>query len=98
MNTDELIQTAIRHQQAGQPAEAKRIYDEILKEQPEHPEALGMLATLSLQSGDIDLAIDLLRHATLSSPGFAAAHKNLGALLAKKGNVDEAVKSYRKAL
>ncbi len=98
MNVDELIRTAIRHQQAGQSAEAEKIYAGILKQQPEQADALGMLATLALQRGDIDGAIDLLRRATISRPDFADAHKNLGALLAKKGTLDEALAAYRKAL
>jgi tetratricopeptide (TPR) repeat protein len=97
MSVDELMQTAIRHQQAGQTAEAEKIYAGILEEEPEQADALCMLAVLALLRGDLDGAIDLLRRATISRPDFADAHKNLGALLLKKGLVDEATIANRRA-
>jgi tetratricopeptide (TPR) repeat protein len=97
MNVHELIQAGIRHQQAGQAAEAEKIYAGILKEEPEQADALCMLAVLALQRGEIDGAIDLLRRATISRPDFRDAYKNLGALLLKKGRLDEAAAANRRA-
>jgi len=94
----ELIQTAMRHQQAGELAEATKIYREILDREPEQPDALALLATIALQQGDIDSTIDLLRRATASRPEFTDAHKSLGALLVKKGEFDQAIRSYTRAL
>jgi len=98
MNVDELIQTAIRHQQAGQPADAEKIYAGILKQEPEQADALCMLATLALQRGDIDGAIDLLRRATVSRLDFADAHRSLGVLLASRGRLDDAVAAFSRAV
>src|SRR5580698_10424098 len=98
MNVHELIQAGIRHQQAGQAAEAEKIYAGILKEEPEQADALCMMAVLALQRGEIDGAIDLLRRATISRPDFRDAYKNLGALLLKKGLLDESAAANRRAV
>jgi tetratricopeptide (TPR) repeat protein len=94
----ELIQTAMRHQQAGELADAEKVYRDILQLHPEQPDALALLATIVLRRGDIDAAIDLLRRAIISKPDFSDAHKSLGALLAKKGEFEEAIHSYQRAL
>jgi tetratricopeptide (TPR) repeat protein len=98
MEIQDLIQTAMRHQQAGELTEAEKIYDEILRLQPEQPDALALLATIALRRGDIDAAIDLLGRAITSKPDFFDAHKSLGALLAKRGEFEKAIQSYQRAL
>ncbi len=98
LDMQDLIQAAVRHQQAGQLADAQKIYFDILQFHPEQPDALALLATIALRRGDIDAAIDLLRRAITSRPDFSDAHKSLGALLAKKGDFDNAIKSYTRAL
>jgi tetratricopeptide (TPR) repeat protein len=98
MSVAEQLQAAIRCQQAGQPAEAEKIYLGILKQEPEQADALSLLGSLALQRGDFDGAIDLIRRATVSRPEFADAHKSLGVLLARKGRLDEALSSYRRAI
>jgi len=88
---------AKQHHQAGQLADAEKIYRQILREQPNHPEALYFLGVLTNQRGDTDAAIDLIRQSISFRPGYAEAHRNLGVFLAKRGRFDEAFGCFTRA-
>lgn len=50
-NISQLIQTGLEHHQAGRLQEAETIYRAILKEQPQHANALHLLGLIAHQVG-----------------------------------------------
>ena len=98
LTTQELYQQAMQHHQAGRLREAETLYRQVLSAEPQHVEAMGMLARLALQVGQIEPAIELLQRAIRQQPGNAAHVCNLGMVFATVGRFDEAVATFRQAL
>ena len=80
-SADGRLQTALSCHQAGRLAEARRIYAEILSEEPSHAGALHLLGVVKFQQGDPRAATELIGKAIAVEPNFAAAHSNLGNVL-----------------
>jgi protein O-GlcNAc transferase len=100
--TDEEIanamQAAINHLQAGQPAHAKAIFQQVLQAVPDHPDALHLTGLIAFREGKSDVAIELINHALRIKPNYAAACVSLGIALQSQGRLDEAIESFRRAL
>ena len=86
-NCHDLFATAVRHHQAGQLAEATRLYGEVLKLEPGHTQAQHLLDLLSQQ-----------KVATPFDPELAETHFNLGRKWARSGEHQKAVEEFRKAI
>ena len=69
------------HQQ-GKFADAERIYGDILRQQPNHFDALHRLGVIAAQTGRTERAVELFRRAIKLNATVAAAHRNLGIALA----------------
>ena len=90
-------QARVLHQQ-GQMQRAVALYVEVLKEQPEHFEALRLLGILAGQQGQAQTALELFTRALAVNPAHASTHSNRGnALLALK-RLDEALASCERAV
>jgi tetratricopeptide (TPR) repeat protein len=83
------LDEAIRHQKAGRLMEAERIYQQILRDEPQNADALHLVGVLEGQRGNNDLAIERLRRSVELNPKLAAAWRNLGAILSVKGQFRE---------
>lgn len=94
----QLLSTAIQHHQTGQLAEAKRLYQEVLHQQPDQANALYFLGLLAHQTGDVAGAIAHYQRAIVAQPDYGDAHNNLGAALQQQGKLELAVVHYQKAL
>jgi protein O-GlcNAc transferase len=97
-DTDQSLQRAIEHHQAGRMLEAEKIYREILTRKPNHLQALHLLGVVAGQIGRTDAALALLRRAIQVKPDFAEAHSDLGNVFREMGQLDEAIASYRQAI
>ena len=92
-----MLERALTYHRQGQLADARTLYDAILKSEPRHFDALNLRGTLALQTGDFENAVTLIRSALSINAHFAGAYNNLGnALLALK-RLDEALAAYDKA-
>lgn len=85
------------HHQAGRLNDAKLIYDQALKLDPRHPDALHLLGLVALQTGDPDRAVSLIEkaiqvHAT--NPGY---HANLAQACLATRRVAAALQAFRGA-
>lgn len=89
---------AVRHFQAGRPAEAERALRGLLARQPEHPGALGLMGALALQGGKPQAAEQFLRQSLAHAPGNAVTHMNLGNALSAQGRRDEGLAAFREAV
>ncbi|MBL9152788.1 MAG: tetratricopeptide repeat protein [Verrucomicrobiales bacterium] len=96
--TDTAIQSGLALHQQGKLAEAREIYEGILRTQPDHPEALHLVGLVLHQQGENARAAEVLRRAAELQPGNAAYHYNVGVVLQKLGQDPEAEIAYRQAI
>jgi len=89
---------ALASHQAGDLAQARRGYLEILRSSPRHFDAKHLLGVVAYQQGEHEQAVKLIREALLLSPRVASAHNNLGSVLLALGHHEEAKASFNKAL
>ena len=85
-------------QQKGLLAEAQAVYQEVLKLQPKHFDALHLLGLLAYQARDLERAATLIGDALKVNPDFAAAHNNRGIVLRDLQRPDAALASFDRAL
>ncbi|MGA7934794.1 MAG: tetratricopeptide repeat-containing glycosyltransferase family protein [Kovacikia sp.] len=88
----------MQHHQAGHLSEAKRLYHEVLQQQPDQANALYLLGLIAHQSGELDTAIQWYLKSLASYPNSAETHNNLGAALQQQGKVDRAIAHFQSAL
>jgi len=88
------------HRLAGRPGEAAVLLQRALAVQPEHVESLHNLASLALDRGDPETAERLYRRVVVQNPRLLTkalqavqceARISLGVLLARRGQLDEAL-------
>jgi len=96
--TNDAIQIAIKHHQAGRLQEAESIYRQILRKTPNHPDILNLLGGLIHQMGDSYKGAELIRKAIINNPQNADFHYNLGVVLNVLGQWEDTIKAYRQAL
>ncbi|MGD0389326.1 MAG: tetratricopeptide repeat protein [Tepidisphaeraceae bacterium] len=97
-NVQRSIEAALRHHQAGQLADAEKIYRQVLTDLPDHPDVLHLLGMLSGQAGKAEAGVELVWRAIGIKPNSAFYYDSLAKLLKSIGKIDEAVAAYREAL
>lgn len=96
--TERLIQEALGLHQRGQVEAAMALYELVLREMPEHVEALHLLGVGLRQRGRADEAVGRIAQALALHPEHATAHSNLGAALQDLDRTEDALASYERAL
>ena len=91
------MQAAVEHHQAGRLQQAEAIYRQILRVAPNHPDALHLLGLIAHQTGNNEIAVELISKAISVNPS-SQMFFNLGIALRSQGKLDTAIDSYRKAL
>jgi tetratricopeptide (TPR) repeat protein len=94
----EPLAVALEHHQAGHMAEAESGYRAILKEHPDHVDALHYLGVLLHQRGDNEDAAKLLDRALGLALDGSACLSNRGLVAAALGDLPHAVACYERAL
>jgi predicted O-linked N-acetylglucosamine transferase (SPINDLY family) len=92
------IEEAVALHQQGRLAEAKVLYEAILKGNPRHFDALHLLGVVAYQTQNPQLAVDLIGRAIEINPNIAEAHSNRGNALLDLKQYEAALASYDKAL
>ncbi len=82
---------------AGQVAESERLMREVLKQDPDAPDALHISGLAAARAGRLDKAEHLLRRCVAVAPAYADAHNNLGNVLMARGDLHAARDSYAEA-
>ena len=95
---DELFDRAHSAEQAGNVAEAERLYRVLMKSDPTDASAPFNLGNMLRASGRTVEAEAALRGATRANPTFAEAWYNLADLLDDQGRSEAAIECLRKAL
>jgi tetratricopeptide (TPR) repeat protein len=93
-----LLETALRLHQAGNLAEAGRLYSDILRADPRHLEALYRLALLHLQSGRFSDSEHLFAAAIRLNPQIPELFYGRGSALQGLGRYEESLASFARAL
>lgn len=91
------IRAGLSHHQSGRLEQAYDAYQQALREQPDHPEALRLLGMLAHQIGDNVLALELIELSIRIRPDFPVSHSNLGSVLQAMGRHEEAVACFAQA-
>lgn len=92
-----LEEGAARHQ-AGDLRGAERLYDKVLKADPNNADALNLKGVIASDTGRHKHAISFFDRAARAFPAFADAHFNKGLALVALGQNDEALSAYAKAI
>lgn len=93
-----LLEEALRAQNAGRIEEAARLYDQVLRYQPDNFVASGNLGLILWRAKDYAASEPLLRRALALAPGDPEAHVNLALVLQDLGRFDEAIACCETAL
>ncbi len=94
----DLLTTALQYHRSGQLTAAADLYQQVLQQQPQQPNALYFLGLLCHQGGDLAGAIAHYRQAIAVQPNYAEAHNNLGAALQQQGDLGTALTHYQAVL
>ena len=93
-----LVQQAMQHHAAGRPADARALYNQVLAQDPAHPDALHLLGLIEAQAGNHQQAQALIWQAIQARPGEAMFHNNLANVCVELGQLDHAEAMYVRAL
>ncbi len=93
----DLLARAVRHHEAGQLAQAERLYRKMLKRQPGQPDALHLWGVIAHQQGRHEQAVERIEAAIEANPRVPAFHYNLGLARRALGRPD-AVAAFAAAL
>jgi tetratricopeptide (TPR) repeat protein len=97
MSIRNLLAKALAHHQAGRLQEAKIVYDQILKLDTQHSDALHLRGVIALQSGDPDMAARLIEKAIQVHSTNAGYHANLAQARLAQQRVAAALDAFRTA-
>src|SRR5436190_23374411 len=95
--SNEIFEQALCHHCAGRLAEAELGYRRVLTDRPDHSRALHLLGTIAFRGGNISVAIELIRRATVIDPTAADCWNDLGLALRSYGDLPLAADACRKA-
>jgi len=98
MDIEAVLDRALRCHQLGNMEEAQALYGEVLRQAPNHADALHLFGVLHHQTGAHEEAAKLIRRAIKRQPREPAYHCNLGEALRGLGKHRDAEKCFRKAL
>jgi len=82
----------------GNLAEAKTIYESILKVNPKQFHALHMLGAIAIQSNNFQAAIDLITLAIEANPNIADFYSNRGVAFQNINNYEKAIHDFDRAI
>ena len=92
------LAAALAHHSANRSAEAAALYQEILRAQPGHADALHLFGVLNAQAGRLEEAVKLLKKAVRRAPHRAEFLSDLGNALGALGLYSESITASRRAV
>lgn len=98
LGVTQLFASAQGLHQSGDLRRAEHLYREVLRLDPSHVAALGMLGVIGCQTGNLQSGIDLLRQALARTPQDADLNNNLGMALMTRGDAQGAIPLFQQAL
>ncbi len=92
------LDQAVQHHKAGDLRKAEDLYKQILDADPNHAVVLHLLGVTNFQSGQGDIAVELISKSVAIKPDYAEAHNSLGNTFRALKKLEEAAASFQKAL
>lgn len=92
------LEVAADKHRAGQIEEAERMYRQMLRWQPDSPDAFHLLGLLAAQINQVDDALPLLERAIAINPTVPEYHANRGNILKMQSRLSEARTAFETAL
>jgi len=92
------LTNAVALHRQGDLAAAARLYEDMLRRNPRHFDALHLRGVAALQAGRVEEGIAWVRQAIAVDPNVAEAHTNLGNGLRALGRHEAALASFDRAL
>ncbi|WP_442679986.1 O-linked N-acetylglucosamine transferase, SPINDLY family protein [Sphingomonas sp. ASY06-1R] len=74
------------------------MYERVLADVPQQPDALNLLGMIDFARGDVPLALNRIRQAIAINPQVPGFHTNLGMVLHTTGDSEAAAGAFRQAL
>ncbi len=96
--TVDILQAAVARHRAGDFALAESLYRRAQQGDPRNPIVLGLFGALAIQTGRLQMAVDLLQSAIAEDPRVSDYHNNLAEAYRGLGRFDVAIAHYRTAL
>ena len=96
--TQQTLQEAIAHHQAGRLEDAEQLYDTILETDPDHASALQLKGLIFAARDQADEAINHMEHSLSINPKQPSVHYNLGTLHLKLNHPEDASAYFAAAL
>src|SRR5450759_4074250 len=82
----------------GRIPEAESAFARLLEKDPDHLEALNVVALTALRTGNTQRAVGLLERAALTDPRDAITQHHLGRALEAAGDLSGALRAYAAAV
>jgi tetratricopeptide (TPR) repeat protein len=98
MSLKESLETGMQHQLAAQYSQAESIYLEILKAEPDQPDANHLLGLVRMEQERDEEAVGLMEKALELYPTAAHFHHNIAGLYRRMGLLVEAEARFREAI
>ena len=84
--------------QSGHLSQAQALYEQLLRIQPRHFDALHLLGVIAYQAKQLNRSVELIGRAIAINPNVAAAYSNRGLALKDLGQLEAALASFDKAI
>jgi predicted TPR repeat methyltransferase len=98
LTPEEALALAIERHKLGQLDDAEVVYKALLERWPDHPDVLNHMGILQHQRREHAAALVLLRHAAEVAPEVAGIWNNLGNVLLRLRQDDEAERAFRRSI
>src|SRR5689334_15294222 len=90
-NLSEVLALAARQAQAGELDQAEAVLRKALREAPDHPAVLNLLAIVEHQAGHTAAAVQTAERALQLAPRVANSHANLVVMYRQLGDTKKAI-------
>ena len=98
LKIDETFNLAVKNHIKNNLKEAQNFYNQVLKINPNHINALNNLGGLFKQLGETKTAKSFYNKTVKINPNFADGHNNLGIIYRELGDYQKAVSCYKKTI
>lgn len=98
LSVRDALQLGIQHYEAGDLQKAEAVYNQVLRVQPDNPDALNFLGVLAHRVGKYEIAEQLISKSLSIAPDNVCACFHFGRVLQSLRKYDEALSSYKRTL
>ena len=98
LSINEVFILAVKNHQQNKTDVAQKLYNQVLKINPNHVDAHNNLGVIFKNLGENQKAIECYEKAIAINPNYSNAHNNLGVILKKLGENQKAIECYEKAI